>query len=56
MEFGMAVSYISRGLKGFGVDGRNPRLAPPFQSIDFNKFYYPQVYLRTTLLTNLLSH
>ena len=30
MEFGMAVKQIFRGLRGFGVDERNPRLAPPF--------------------------
>ena len=31
MEFGMAVKPIFRDLRGFGVDERNPRLAPPFR-------------------------
>lgn len=29
----MAVRLICRGLEGFGIDERNPRLAPPSQSL-----------------------
>ena len=31
MGFGMAVQQIFRGLRAFGADKRNPRLAPPFR-------------------------